>query len=252
MFSLAKVLISDAVPDNPWVHPGSGINTRTLHSIDSKCFMSQGSEARCPDHFLWKKRWQNDLCWLSMKNISVTRWSMTTDCCEVSLQNVNSYATLLRIRCNGCFTSLSCWSCTDQPVSSLCTCATPLSSAFLFFLQQIENVKRRQEPAQSTEQVFKERSPLSTSQIRGVRCLRVQMSYPLVSETIALTFDLFILERSSSSKFKGFQCKPGALVEITKILLFVSLCARTNARPDSHTLPRMMTSVSWYAWALWQ
>lgn len=63
------------------------------------------------------------------------------------------------------------------------------------------------------------------------------MSYPLVSETTALTFDPFILEPSGRSKFKGLQCKPGALVEITTILLFVSVCAHQRT-------PRLTRSTS--------
>lgn len=103
-----------------------------------------------------------------------------------------------------------------------------------FVLRHIEFWKEERKPHRVPSRSSRtgHRSP----QVKYVPCLQqVQISHPLVSETIALTFDPFLLDRSDSSKFKGLQYMPRALVEITTVLLFVSLLARTNAHTDSHT-----------------
>lgn len=117
--------------------------------------------------------------------------------------------------------------------SHMCLCHA-FDYGHYFVLRHIEFWKEERKPhrVQSRSSRTGHRSP----QVKYVRCLQqVQISHPLVSETIALTFDPFLLDRSDSSKFKGLQYMPRALVEITTILLFVSLLARTNAHTVSHT-----------------
>lgn len=178
----------------------------------------------------------SDFQWRKYFRHQITRWAITTGCPPADYWQLNTFFTTedaidvsFRVPCMLILHQSAALDSSHMLVP--CFWLPPL---FCLVTNWISN--GRKEAAQSTKQVLEERSPLSTSQIQYVPCLqRVQMSYPLVSETIALTFDPFLLDRSDSSKFKGWQYMPGAWVEITTILLFVSLCARANAHTDSHT-----------------
>lgn len=201
--------------------------------IVKKCLISQRSDPGCPDHLLCgsaKIKKEKSSLTFNERNISATRSPdepLAVIRCPLQTVDSQTHATILHNRrCNG-------WNQLHlAPVT--CACAMPLTTAAILSCDTL-NFERKK--GSRTEYRAGPHGQVTLlPQVKYVPCLQqVQISHPLVSETIALTFDPFLLDRSDSSKFKGLQYMPGALVEITTILLFVSLRARTNAHTDSHT-----------------